>query len=42
MIKWEYSEENKLWSLYIDNEYMGCFDNYDYHKQRKIISALTK
>jgi hypothetical protein len=39
-VNWEYSEENRLWSLHVNGLYMGVFDTYDYHKQRKILYAL--
>lgn len=40
MIRWDYSEINNLYSLYINDEFMGVFDPYDYNKQKRILSAL--
>ena len=39
-IYWEYQKEDNWWELYINNLYMGIFDNHDYHKQRKILHEL--
>jgi len=40
-INWKYSEENKLWSLYINDKFMGVFDRYEYDKQRNIFAELN-